>query len=72
MLVVLTKQQILSTKQICNGCLMADRAGSPRWHQGKLSCGHLLYSSQTNSAECTPNCAQVYECHMGFHLANIN
>ncbi len=65
MLVILTDEQILSVKKVCPSCLMADRGGSPRWQKGKLGCGHLI----ENSGE--PK-AKVYECQMGFHLADIN
>lgn len=71
MLVVLTKQQVLSTKQICSNCLMADSAGLPRWHQGQLSCGRLLEPSQTKPVERSCICHPIYECQMGFHLVNI-
>lgn len=64
MLVILTDQQILSTEQICTNCLLADRAGSPRWQKGQLSCGQYLGKSVTNQAD-------VYKCHMGFRVANI-
>jgi hypothetical protein len=64
MLVILTDKQILSVKEVCPGCLMADRSGLPRWRQGKLCCGNPLADSVDNK---TP----VYECQMGFHLRNI-
>jgi hypothetical protein len=64
MLVILTDEQILSVKQVCPNCLMADRSGYPRWRQGKLCCGHPLNKS-------TDNQATIYECQMGFHLRNI-
>ncbi len=72
MLVVLTEQQILSVKQVCSNCLMANHAGLPRWNKGKLSCGRLLDSGKVSSVECARACAQVYECQMGFHLTNID
>ena len=65
MLVILTNEQVLSVKQVCPSCLMADRGGSPRWRQGKLGCGNLI----EQSGEHKPT---VYECQMGFHLADIN
>ncbi len=65
MLVILTDEQVLSVKQVCPGCLMADRGGLPRWQQGKLGCGHLIEKSGDNKPK-------VYECQMGFHLADIN
>jgi hypothetical protein len=65
MLVILTDEQIISTQQVCSSCLLADRHGSPRWNQGKLSCGHSLGKAANNR----PN---LYECQMGFLLANID
>jgi hypothetical protein len=64
MLVLLTDRQVLSTKAVCSGCLMADQSGQPRWQQGQLRCGHAL--SRLDSHEPTQ-----YECQMGFRVANI-
>jgi hypothetical protein len=64
MLVILQKEQILSTQIICQNCLWANQNGNPRWHQGKLGCGHCLGNSESNQAK-------LYECQMGFRLANI-
>jgi hypothetical protein len=64
MLVVLQNEQVLSTDNICQGCLLASQSGTPRWHQGKLGCGYCLGKSTNNQAT-------VYECQMGFRLANI-
>lgn len=58
MLVILTEQQILSTKQICSGCLMADSGGLPRWRQGKLYCGKLIENQKTNLSEDESRCEQ--------------
>ncbi|MGF1479373.1 MAG: hypothetical protein ACFB4I_07765 [Cyanophyceae cyanobacterium] len=63
MLVILTEEQILSPQQICQGCLLADRRGYPRWHQGKLGCGQELCKSE----EQPP----LYECQMGFLIADV-
>lgn len=65
MLMILTNGQILPTDQVCQGCLMADQSGTPRVRQGKLSCGHLMHG---NPAQV----ATIYECQMGFRLAEIN
>jgi hypothetical protein len=65
MLVILTDEQIISTQQTCSGCLLADRHGAPRWHHGKLSCGHSL-------AKAVGERAELYECQMGFVLANVS
>jgi hypothetical protein len=64
MLVILTEEQIISPQQVCQGCLLADRTGSPRWDQGKLGCGYFL----TQPSKERP---ALYECHMGFRIANI-
>lgn len=65
MLVILTDEQILSTQQVCQSCLLADRRGLPRWHQGKLSCGHCLSKAGSDRPA-------LYECQMGFVLASID
>ena len=64
MLVILTNEQVLSTTQVCQGCLLADRSGLPRWHHGKLGCGHSITKVGKNQPP-------LYECQMGFRLANI-
>ncbi|MDJ0692614.1 MAG: hypothetical protein QNJ41_29555 [Xenococcaceae cyanobacterium MO_188.B32] len=43
---------------------MANRGGLPRWHQGKLKCSRTVDKSSENQAE-------VYECQMGFRVADI-
>ncbi|OKH22063.1 hypothetical protein NIES593_14110 [Hydrococcus rivularis NIES-593] len=65
MLVILTDEQIISTQQVCSGCLLANSHGLPRWHHGKLGCGHSLAKADRHSSE-------LYECQMGFVLANID
>ncbi|MGK7935020.1 MAG: hypothetical protein AB4206_04355 [Xenococcaceae cyanobacterium] len=65
MLVIITDEQLLSPKQVCQTCLMANRSGLPRWHQGKLNCGRAINKSSENQAE-------VYECQLGFRVAHIN
>ena len=64
MLVILQKEQILSTTKVCEQCLWANKTGKPRWRDGRLGCGHCLTESKSQSAP-------IYECQMGFHLANI-
>ena len=64
MLVIITDEQLLSPKQVCQTCLMASRGGLPRWHQGTLKCGHSINKSSEKQAT-------VYECQMGFRVANI-
>lgn len=64
MFVVITDEQLLSAQRVCQGCLLADNSGLPRWRGGKLGCGHSLAKSQQNQPT-------IYECQMGFHIANI-
>jgi hypothetical protein len=65
MLVVMMEEQLLSPAAICPTCLMADQAGNPRWHQGRLRCGRLV--ADNNSGQ-----PPQYECQMGFRIANID
>lgn len=65
MLVILTDNQILSPRQVCQSCLMADQSGQPRWRQGQLRCGNIIRQLAENQPE-------QYECQMGFRLVNIN
>ncbi len=64
MLVILTDEQVLSTQQVCQGCLLATKGGSPRWSQGKLGCGQAVTTN-------TPGQPALYECQMGFRVAQI-
>lgn len=64
MLVILADEQVLSTEQVCPGCLLANRQGLPRWQQGKLGCGHSL--GQREHSQPT-----LYECEMGFNLISV-
>ncbi len=64
MLVILTENQLLPTDQVCQGCLMADQSGHPRWHQGQLRCGRSLHKLGQGQPE-------QYECQMGFRIAHI-
>lgn len=64
MLVILTDRQILSPHIVCQSCLLADQSGLPRWRGGKLCCGHAL-------RKLTENQPDLYECQMGFRVANI-
>ena len=64
MLVILTRDNILSVNQVCSSCLLADQKGTPRWHHGKLGCGHSLDKND-------PQQAAVYECEMGFQVAEV-
>ncbi|TVQ48456.1 MAG: hypothetical protein EA365_01490 [Gloeocapsa sp. DLM2.Bin57] len=64
MFVVITENKLLSAEHICQGCLLADQSGLPRWRQGKLGCGQSLGKSPDNQTT-------VYQCQMGFRVANI-
>jgi hypothetical protein len=57
MLVILTDNHILTPKQVCQSCVLADTSGEPRWHSGKLSCGHALTKMTTQQPE-------LYKCTM--------
>jgi hypothetical protein len=64
MLVILQDEQVLATEKICQGCLLATQSGLPRWHHGKLGCGHCLGKMGDHQPI-------IYECEMGFRLAKI-
>lgn len=64
MLVILTKGHILSPKEVCRGCLLANKEGLPRWKEGKLKCAKDLEKSNQDQAT-------LYKCHMGFSLVNV-
>ncbi len=64
MLVILMDDQIISPDGVCQGCLMADHRGLPRWSSGKLRCGRTIPKSVENQPD-------HYECQMGFRIANI-
>ncbi|MGB7443672.1 MAG: hypothetical protein WA919_21625 [Coleofasciculaceae cyanobacterium] len=64
MLVILMDEQVLSPAQICQGCLLAEQNGQPRWRQGKLGCGQAL-------RKFTENQPDQYQCQMGFRIAKV-
>ena len=68
MLVILMNDQLLQPKAVCQGCLMADQQGKPRWHGGKLLCGRALTWTPGDGGD-RPN---QYECQMGFRIADID
>ena len=68
MLVILMIDQLISPQNVCQGCLMADRHGKPRWQSGKLSCGQALQWSQVEDSDRPSQ----YECQMGFRIADID
>lgn len=65
MIVMIADEQILSPRQVCQNCLMADHSGLPRWHRGELGCGQALQKS--NSRE-----AKIYKCQMGFNVTQVD
>ncbi|NJL01758.1 MAG: hypothetical protein HC910_14780 [Spirulinaceae cyanobacterium SM2_1_0] len=78
MLVVLTEEQVLSPRQVCQGCLFADRSGLPRWQQGRLSCACVAErvvgncTTQGHKASPSSHLPQHFRCQMGFQLAEIH
>jgi hypothetical protein len=64
MLVILQDERILSPEKICQGCVLATQNGFPRWSKGTLGCGQCI-------GKLSDNQPTVYQCKMGFHLANI-
>ena len=64
MLVIILEDQLLSTQQVCQACLMANQSGQPRWQQGQLRCGRALSKLSSDQPD-------QYECQMGFRVANI-
>lgn len=64
MLVILMDDQVIAPDRVCQGCLMADQQGQPRWSAGRLRCGRAL----NKMVESQPD---QYECQMGFRVANI-
>ncbi|MGL5079209.1 MAG: hypothetical protein ACRDBG_25695 [Waterburya sp.] len=65
MIVMIADEQILSAKQVCQNCLMADHAGLPRWHGEQLGCGKALQKSTFRQAT-------IYKCQMGFNVTQID
>ncbi len=65
MLVIIVNEQILSARQICQNCLMADRSGLPRWRDDQLGCGKA-------SQKFTDRQASIYTCQMGFRVTKVN
>jgi hypothetical protein len=64
MLVMLAGDQLLSPQQVCPTCLLADRAGQPRWQNGQLQCGNRAISP-------APAVNKQFECPMGFRLVEV-
>ncbi|MBW4508673.1 MAG: hypothetical protein KME64_19490 [Scytonematopsis contorta HA4267-MV1] len=64
MLVILTEEQILAPKQVCQSCVLADSSGQPRWRQGQLRCGSQVRKIDLQQPE-------QYKCMMGFLIVKI-
>ncbi|MDE5081536.1 MAG: hypothetical protein O4803_06570 [Trichodesmium sp. St15_bin1_1] len=64
MLVILMENQLIASQRVCQGCLLADQSGQPRWKSGQLSCGHPV-------PKITDTQPDQYECEMGFRIASI-
>jgi hypothetical protein len=62
MLIMLAGEQLLSPQQVCPTCLLADRAGQPRWQDGQLKCGNQPVQPAAN---------HQFECPMGFRLVEV-
>jgi hypothetical protein len=64
MIVMIADEQILSARQVCQNCLMADQTGLPRWHGDQLGCGKALQKSTSRQA-------RIYRCQMGFNVTQV-
>lgn len=64
MLVILMEEQILAPQHVCQGCLLADQSGKPRWRGNQLRCGQALHKFTAQQPD-------QYQCQMGFLIANI-
>lgn len=64
MFMVLTEGQMFPVQRVCQGCLLADQGGQPRADRGRLHCGQTLRTGQGGKPP-------LYECTMGFQVANI-
>ena len=73
MLVILTKNQVLSPESVCQGCLLADEGGHPRWKKGRLRCGRLINArSEEPTQPSITSVSPQYQCQMGFRLTQIS
>ncbi len=64
MVVVVTNEQVFNAQRVCQGCLLANHQGLPRWQQGSPCCSLALPAEISGQG-------QIYQCPMGFRLANI-
>ena len=65
MLVILTRESILSAQTVCQDCLLANHQGLPRWKQGRLDCGSSVHKNLES------NKSKRYQCQMGFQVAEV-
>ncbi|MEL6440118.1 MAG: hypothetical protein AAFQ80_12785 [Cyanobacteria bacterium J06621_8] len=65
MVVMLADEQIFPAHKVCQGCLMSDRHGLPRWHENQLKCGKII-------PQAIPRQCKVYQCLMGFKVTQVN
>lgn len=65
MVVILTDNSLIPTCQVCQGCVLADHNGQPRWRGGQLDCGRMV-------SHCSDRTGHHYQCVMGFHVAQID
>ena len=80
MLVILTDNYILTPKQVCQSCVLADSSGEPRWRSGKLCCGHAIapavflgcQNGFCQFTKVTNQQPELYKCAMGFCIAKID
>ncbi|NJK37640.1 MAG: hypothetical protein HC835_08395 [Oscillatoriales cyanobacterium RM2_1_1] len=64
MLVILMENQLIEPEQVCQGCLLANQKGQPRWKGGQLTCGQLVEKPIHDQPD-------QYQCQMGFRIADI-
>ena len=64
MIVMITDEQILLAKQVCQNCLMSDHSGLPRWRNSSLKCGKALQQQPLEQAK-------IYRCQMGFNVTQV-
>jgi hypothetical protein len=70
MVVILAGNQVLSPRQVCQGCLLADRSGLPRLQDGYPTCCGKTGEATNHHAGDQAACMTV-ECPMGFRVARL-
>jgi hypothetical protein len=69
MVVILAGDQLLSPRQVCQGCLLADRTGQPRLQNGYPTCCDKA-AFEENCAVEQRACPSA-ECPMGFRVVRL-